>query len=83
MCVQAGGVSQIYCGRVRQTMPLSHYTSCSHLMKNTLWSKEQTDNMPYCLHTDFFQNRLVSYQQQPSVLFSSLYGSDLHIAEYL
>ncbi len=29
-----------------KTMPLSHYTSCSHAVKNTLQSKEETDNTP-------------------------------------
>ncbi len=27
-------------------MPLSRYTSCSHAVKNTLQSKEETDNAP-------------------------------------
>ncbi len=27
-------------------MPLSLYTPCSHAVKNTLWSKEETDNTP-------------------------------------
>ncbi len=29
---------------LQQTMPLSHYTPCSHAVKNTLLSKEETDN---------------------------------------
>ncbi len=29
---------------VQQAMPLSHYTSCSHAVKNPLWSQEDTDN---------------------------------------
>ncbi len=33
-----------YCCHDRQTMPLSHYTSCSHAVKNTSQSKEETDN---------------------------------------
>ncbi len=32
--------------RVRQVIPLSHHTSCSLTVKNTLQSKEETDNMP-------------------------------------
>ncbi len=35
-----------YCCHDRQTMPLSHYTSCSHAVKNTSQSKEETDNTP-------------------------------------
>ncbi len=33
-------------------MPLSCYTSCSHAVKNTLWSKDDTDNL-----TTLFQPR--------------------------
>ncbi len=35
-----------YCCYVRQAMPLSHYTSHSHAVKNTSRSKEETDNVP-------------------------------------
>ncbi len=34
-----------YCCYVRQAMLLSHYT-CSHAVKNTSLSKEETDNTP-------------------------------------
>ncbi len=34
-----------YCCYAQHTMPLSHYT-CSHAVKNTLQSKEETDNTP-------------------------------------
>ncbi len=35
-----------YCCYVRQAMLLLHHTSCSHVVKNTLQSKEETDNTP-------------------------------------
>ncbi len=35
-----------YCCYVRQAMLLSHHTSCSHAVKNTSRSKEETDNVP-------------------------------------
>ncbi len=35
-----------YCCYTRQIMPLSHYTSCSHTVKNTSQSKEKTDSVP-------------------------------------
>ncbi len=35
-----------YCCHDRQTMPLSHNTSCSHAVKNTSQSKDETDNTP-------------------------------------
>ncbi len=35
-----------YCCYARQAMPLSHYTPCSHAVKNTSRSKEETDNTP-------------------------------------
>ncbi len=35
-----------YCCYVRQAILLSHHTSCSHAVKNTLRSKEETDNVP-------------------------------------
>ncbi len=30
----------------RQAMVLSCHTPCSHVVKNTLWSKEETNNVP-------------------------------------
>ncbi len=33
-------------GKVRQAVPLSLHTPCSHTVKNTLGSKQKTDNAP-------------------------------------
>ncbi len=35
-----------YCCYGRQAMALSHHTQYSHTVKNTLWSKEKTDDAP-------------------------------------
>ncbi len=35
-----------YCCYVQQAMPFSRHTSCSHTVKNTSRSKEETDNVP-------------------------------------